>query len=275
MPTNTDCDDTNTTIYPGATEYCNSKDNDCNGLIDDNAADASTWYADFDRDDFGDAANSLYHEQPFDYILQLGDCDDTDDVVNPDAPELCNAIDDNCDGLVDNNTIDCLIIFFDADGDGFGDTNDCLRLSGNRLAMSSMIRIVMTPTIRFILRHLSSVMASIKIAMATLLELDLDGNGYLACEESIWFRTVPIITPIPMALLAGSRLFELSKYDDWPVQPCQQRGNGVVIAGLWAMFTMENQMGRYGPIPMRKLCLTRLVQRWASVVYGASHRPFL
>jgi hypothetical protein len=32
---NGDCDDTNSEIYPGAIEYCNGFDNDCNGELDD------------------------------------------------------------------------------------------------------------------------------------------------------------------------------------------------------------------------------------------------
>lgn len=36
-----------------------------------------------------------------------GDCDDSDPAVNPDMPELCNLIDDDCDGLADENAVDC------------------------------------------------------------------------------------------------------------------------------------------------------------------------
>ena len=128
VSTNTDCDDTNVSIYPGAIEYCNNADNDCNGLFDDNAVDASTWYADLDRDDFGDASSSVYQcDQPFDYILDNNDCDDSNDEINPDAPELCNAVDDNCDGAIDNNTVDSLNYHLDSDGDSFGDPNQIIQ----------------------------------------------------------------------------------------------------------------------------------------------------
>jgi hypothetical protein len=32
------------------------------------------------------------------------DCDDTRDDVNPDVSELCNGIDDNCNGETDEDT---------------------------------------------------------------------------------------------------------------------------------------------------------------------------
>ena len=33
---NTDCNDDDNTVYPGSTEICDGKDNDCNGAIDEN-----------------------------------------------------------------------------------------------------------------------------------------------------------------------------------------------------------------------------------------------
>ena len=52
-----------------------------------------------------------------------GDCDDTDPAVNPDAQEVENGLDDDCNGVVDEGTNN-----FDDDGDGFseneGDCND-------------------------------------------------------------------------------------------------------------------------------------------------------
>ncbi len=51
---------------------------------------------------------------PFVFYL---DCDDTNPNIHPQAPELCNGIDDNCDTIVD---------FVDADGDGhFSATPPC------------------------------------------------------------------------------------------------------------------------------------------------------
>ena len=59
-----------------------------------------------------------------------GDCDDTDATVFPGAFELCDKIDNDCDGEVDND-IDAsigVLVYTDGDGDGFGDIDASLYL---------------------------------------------------------------------------------------------------------------------------------------------------
>ena len=49
------------------------------------------------------------------------DCDDAHATVNPDAPETCNGVDDDCDGEIDEDAVDAPTWYADGDADGFGD----------------------------------------------------------------------------------------------------------------------------------------------------------
>ncbi|MFT5679435.1 MAG: hypothetical protein ACI8RZ_000339 [Myxococcota bacterium] len=119
----TDCDDGNNTQYPGADEYCNGEDDDCDGDIDESGAlDELTWYADSDSDTYGDAATTLDAcDQPSGYVSDTTDCDDGDSAQYPGADEYCNGEDDNCDGTVDEDTaLDATTWYGDGDGDTYG-----------------------------------------------------------------------------------------------------------------------------------------------------------
>jgi hypothetical protein len=130
----TDCNDNASAVNPGATEVCNGGvDDNCDELADDAdpAVDAST-YTDFwpdgDEDGFGDiGATPVASCAPTGTDVPNGtDCDDLVFEVNPDAREVCNELDDNCDGLVDDDDPEVAPASFsswypDVDGDGFGD----------------------------------------------------------------------------------------------------------------------------------------------------------
>ena len=114
-----DCDDNDSAVYPGATERCDNLDNDCNGTVDDDLV--QSWYADADADGFGNAAQAVTACEPPDgaYIADDSDCDDTRSDVYPSAPELCDGLDNDCDGQTDED--DATTWYADADGDGVGD----------------------------------------------------------------------------------------------------------------------------------------------------------
>ena len=115
-----DCNDDDGNINPGTTEICDGIDNNCDGSIDEGIT-LSTYYQDYDMDGFGDDNLTLEDcLQPIGYVLEGGDCDDASANVFPGAEELCDGIDNNCDGEVDEgNTF--ISYYIDMDMDGFGD----------------------------------------------------------------------------------------------------------------------------------------------------------
>jgi len=105
---NGDCDDEDPLVNPGQSETCNDLDDDCDGTVDEDALDASTWYADQDGDGYLDREHSaLTCDLPVGFAADDGsgleDCDDANAVVHPGAEELCNGMDDDCDGAVDED----------------------------------------------------------------------------------------------------------------------------------------------------------------------------
>ena len=94
-----DCDDSNASVNPGATEVCDYVDNDCDSSIDEG----------FDQDNDG-------------WLTCDGDCDDTTSSANPGQSEDCfDFIDNDCDGATDSSDSDCQ---GGDDDDATGDDDD-------------------------------------------------------------------------------------------------------------------------------------------------------
>ena len=68
-------------------------------------------------------AASVTEDRDVDGVLGSIDCDDHDPQVGAASPEVCNGLDDDCDGLVDEGAQGVVLLFPDLDGDGYGDTS--------------------------------------------------------------------------------------------------------------------------------------------------------
>lgn len=152
---NSDCDDTNSAVNPN-TVWFQDLDNDqvgnsavsqvaclqpagyvlANGDCDDNNAavvEPILYYTDADSDGFGDDATATpFCQAPVNMIAIGGDCNDADNAVYPGAPEICDGLDNNCNGQEDEG-LTFSNYYFDGDDDGYGIGNptvSCTPLTG-------------------------------------------------------------------------------------------------------------------------------------------------
>jgi hypothetical protein len=104
-PGSADCDDTDPTVTPNTAELCNGRDDNCNGRIDEGLTPQQL----FSRDEDGDGypqldAGVLACAQPPGTVPAAGrpnDCAPFEPSRHPDAGELCNGLDDDCDGRIE------------------------------------------------------------------------------------------------------------------------------------------------------------------------------
>ena len=113
----TDCNDGNININPGAIEICNNIDDDCDGQIDEGVQ--NNYYVDADGDGYGAGAATFACTAPNGYVTTNTDCNNTNAAVHPGATEVCNGIDDNCNGVAEEG-LTFTNYYVDTDADGFG-----------------------------------------------------------------------------------------------------------------------------------------------------------
>lgn len=110
-----DFDDRDEDSYPGAPEIPDGKDNNGDGETDEGLT-GTIYYRDSDQDGYGfteyggsgpERSDFLYLQEPeFPYTaLVSGDWADGDPSVHPNAEEVFDGMDNDCDGLVDEGTI--------------------------------------------------------------------------------------------------------------------------------------------------------------------------
>ena len=96
--TGADCNDSDAQVYPGATEYCNSIDDDCDGDVDEEAQGGEVFYKDNDSDGVGNSeTTSVACAPPEGFVTDGGDCDDNNGDAYPGNTEICgDGVDNDC-----------------------------------------------------------------------------------------------------------------------------------------------------------------------------------
>ncbi|MBD3309673.1 hypothetical protein GF351_00465 [Candidatus Woesearchaeota archaeon] len=96
-----DCNDTDPSVYPGAPESCDNRDNNCSSVVDDGCDDDDDDYCDDDMTIVVNASiltcNST-NTTNSSTIAATDDCRDTDSNYNPGVLELCDGQDRDCSG---------------------------------------------------------------------------------------------------------------------------------------------------------------------------------
>jgi len=117
--TSGDCNDNNFAIKPSATEICDGIDNNCNGSTDEGLP-TIIYYVDADNDGYGTGAGQSRCSNPGSgFATQAGDCNDANHLINPGATEVCDGVDNNCTGGIDEG-LTFVTYYTDADNDGYG-----------------------------------------------------------------------------------------------------------------------------------------------------------
>ncbi|MBX2797004.1 MAG: putative metal-binding motif-containing protein, partial [Myxococcales bacterium] len=118
-----DCDEGDDTVGGRQPESCiNGRDDDCDGVVDEQSGPWSLRWIDADGDGFGDGATDSFQDcGPLGnrQADRGGDCDDSDPMRFPGALERCDGEDDDCDGVVDDEPAQGILGLVDRDGDGY------------------------------------------------------------------------------------------------------------------------------------------------------------
>jgi hypothetical protein len=146
----------NPNYQEGNESTCDGLNNDCDSQTDEDVT--TEYYRDQDGDGYGDLADTTDDcTQPGGYVSNSQDCDDTNTSINPDATEVCNGVDDNCDSNVDfllipgdlgcTGPIVVTNIYYDGSTTDFGAVSDFSDIPSMTMERTEYGKIVFTENI--------------------------------------------------------------------------------------------------------------------------------
>ena len=125
-----DCNDADDAVYPNAPERCNGVDDNCNLINDEGFNPDANWHVDADRDGYGsqELAGTGCAVDPS-WVENKDDCNDVNRRINPEADEICDGVDNNCNGLADDADTQSELVgarrwYHDVDADTYGNVID-------------------------------------------------------------------------------------------------------------------------------------------------------
>ncbi len=235
-----DCNDRDPFTYPGAVDYVDGRDNDCDGAIDEDEGAARAFYEDLDSDGYGDVTQRMNAvTAPAGYVPLAGDCAPTDSLVFPGAVEVCNGVDDNCDARIDENEVCGVVGVFHTQGGTLeleGDFGEIGRLSivGGAFSTPTVVRFAKLPI------DASPELPTGVAADGTRWVVQIDGEALVPLTLSVPFVGSPLT---PTLLTLDSPQDPL--YSTVPGAPFDASGLSLMLSesGVWLITDWQGDTG--------------------------------
>lgn len=98
-----DCDENDPNVHPAVPDGCDGIDNDCDDALDEDGT--TSVYFDIDGDGYGSDQNGKTGCVDSQWVTLSGDCDESTVAISPAATELCDTVDNDCDGSADDGGV--------------------------------------------------------------------------------------------------------------------------------------------------------------------------